>query len=128
MKRGEFMVKIISFLILLMFITGISYGAENLIMTDMYSYVINITGSDNGDDLFVCTFTVKNKSGKILYNPRIVASPGKEALIETGNEKDINIKFNILINREKDGALYNIKTLKSQKVIDTFTGTVTFEQ
>ena len=115
----------------LILLCNICYAGEALSGAGYYSYDLNITPSEDKDNVFICKVIVKDIEGnKILWEPQIITAAGEEAIMEIGDKKDkgISIKIKILVNKEKASAAYSIETSSSDHIINMFTGTIVFEK
>jgi len=116
-------------LLCLIFFCNMCYGGETLSNSGYYSYDLNITPSEDKDNVFICKLIVKDlENDKILCEPQIITAAGEEAMMEIGDKKGINIKVKILVSKEKSSCTYSIETSRSEHIINMFTGTMVFEK
>lgn len=112
-------------LLCLIFFCNMCYGGETLGDSGYYSYDLNITPSEDRDNVFICKLIVKDlENNKILCEPQIITAAGEEAMMEIGDKKGINIKVKILVSKENPSAVYSIETSSSAHIINAFTGTI----
>lgn len=102
------------FLLCVILLCNLCYAGETLSGAGYYSYDLNITPSEDKDNVFICKLIVKDiESNKILCEPQLITTADKEAIMEIGDKKDngINIKVKILVSKEK--GIFSISRGKS---------------
>ncbi|HPZ10229.1 MAG TPA: hypothetical protein PL110_19215 [Candidatus Eremiobacteraeota bacterium] len=129
------MKSILKFFLIIFFLSGfmlvydLSYGEESLISTNHYSYDISVAPSNDKDDVFLCKVMIKDlDTDKILYNPEVITSSGKEAKIQIGDDwnKGEKIVIIFLVDKDKLSANYSVEIFNKGKLTGSFTGIVIF--